>query len=156
MTILSSDILKFGPCIKFADYSNRHREAWSVGVDPNYFNDQVFFEMSETLLGVFCKATNGGSPIDPYDCVELRTESEIRKLAADFLIWTFDLVRASPDYFRKEVEDYGFYKDTLRPRYNSDLTGEDLRLDLIDTLLMLVGRLAKIARNNGCLVIRGI
>ena len=127
MTILSSDILN-GLCIRFADYPTRPSDTTMRSLHPNYFSDKVFYEMPERLLGVFCKATNGGSPIDPYECVELTSESEIRKLAADFLLWTFDLVRTGPDVFRKEVEVYGFYSDSRRPHYDGDLTGEDLRL----------------------------
>jgi len=37
-----------------------------------------------------------------------------------------------------------------------ELTGEDLRLDMIETLLMLIGRLAKMARQKNILVIMGI
>lgn len=156
MTILTRDILNDGPCIKFADYPARSSDDWRRGLDPTYFSDKVFYEMPEALLGVYCKATNGGSPIDTYESVELTTDFEIRKLASDLLIWTFDLVRTGPEVFRKEVEDYKFYAETRRPHYRGDLTGEDLRLDMIETLLMLIGRLAKMARQKNSLMIRGI
>ena len=156
MTILTRDILNDGPCIKFADYPARPRDNWCRDLDPHYFRDKVFYEMPETLLGVYCKATNGGSPIDTYETVELTNDFEIRKLASDLLIWAFDLVRTGPEVFRKEVEDYRFYAETRRPQYAGNLTGEDLRLDMIETLLMLIGRLAKMARQKNSLVIKGI
>jgi hypothetical protein len=156
MTILTKEILNDGPCIKFADYPARPQDTLLRSLDSRYLKDKVFYEMPETLLGVYCKATNGGSPIDPYEFVELTTESEIRKLASDLLIWTFDLVRTGPEVFRKEVESYRFYAETRRPQYGGELTGEDLRLDMIETLLMLIGRFAKMARQGHGLAIMGI
>jgi hypothetical protein len=52
--------------------------------------------------------------------------------------------------------DHGIYYDTRRVRINRDLNGENLRLDMIETLLMLAGRFVKIAQAERCLVIGGI
>jgi hypothetical protein len=60
-----------------------------------------------------------------------------------------------PTPFYAEVADRGFYDDSRRVRYNSDLDGEHLRLDMIETLLMLVEKMSRIAQAKRCLVIEG-
>ena len=112
--------------------------------------------MTDELLGTYCSVTNSCSPIDPYEFVQLDNPYEIRKLASEFLMWAYQMSRAGQTEFTKQVSDYGFYEDTRRVRYQSDFDGEHLRLDMIETLLMLVGRLCKIAQAKRCLVIAGI
>ena len=157
MTILSKDILNFHGCnIRFADCPRRlSNDEYSYPSRSN-FNDCIFYEMSENLLGSFCSVTNTYSPIDTYEFLQLDNPHEIRKLASEFLIWTHQLSRAGLRVFTREVVEFGFYDDSRRVRFDRDLNGEHLRLDMIETLLMLVGQFTKIAQAERCLVIAGI
>ena len=157
MTVLCKNVLNdYGPFIRFAGCpSELSNSDWSYPNRSN-FDDNVFFEMSENLLGAFCSVTNTSSPIDPYEFVQVVDPYEIRKLASELLIWTHQLTRAGSRFLTREVEGYSFYHRSLRPHHGSDLTGEDLRLDMIETLLQLVGEFSKIAKAKHCLVIEGI
>ncbi len=157
MTILSKDILANNHTyIRFADCPGKLYDNELSYPSRSNFGDKVFFEMSENLLGALCSVTNTGSPIDPYEFVQLTDSYEIRMLASELLIWAFQLTRAGSQFLTKEVEGYSFYHRSLRPHHGSDLTGEDLRLDMIETLLLLVGEFSKIAKAKHCLVIEGI
>ena len=157
MTILSKNVLnEYGPFIRFADCPSELSSNKLSYPNRSNFGDNVFFEMSENLLGAFCSVTNTSSPIDPYEFVQLDDPHKIRKLASELLIWTHQLTRAGSRFLTKEVEDYSFYHRSLRPHHGSDVTGEDLRLDMIETLLLLVGQFSKIAKAKRCLVIAGI
>jgi hypothetical protein len=157
MTILSKDILaKHGPFIRFADCQRKLNDNQLSYPCRSNFDDNVFFEMSEFLLGTLGSVTNTGSPIDPYEFVQLTDSYKIRMLASELLIWTFQLTRAGPQVFKREVEGYSFYEGSLRAHYDSDLNGEHLRLDMIETLLLLIGKFSRIAQAKRCLVIAGV
>ena len=157
MTILSKDILTNNHTyIRFADCPRKLYDNELSYPSRSNFNDNVFFEMSENLLGVLCSVTNTASPIDPYEFVQLTDSYKIRMLASELLIWSFQLARAGSEVFKERVEGYSFYEGSLRPHFDSDLNGEHLRLDMIETLLMLVGQFSKIAQAERCLVIAGI
>ena len=157
MTILSKDILTNNHTyIRFADCPGKLYDNELSYPSRSNYDDNVFFEMSENLLGVICSVTNTASPIDPYEFVQLTDSYKIRILASELLIWSFQLARAGSEVFKERVEDYSFYKGSLRAHFDRDLNGEHLRLDLIETLLMLAGQLSKIAQAKRCLVIAGI
>jgi hypothetical protein len=157
MTILSKEVFpNQGPHIEFADCphwlsNDEYRHAGRA-----FFKDCVFFEMSDHLLGSYCSVTNTDSPIDPCGFVQTSQPYEIRKIASELLLWSHQLSRMGTREFTREVVDRAFYEDSRRVRYGSDLTGEHLRLDMIETLLMLVDRLLKIAQKEHCLIIAGI
>jgi hypothetical protein len=157
MAILSKEILvNHGPFIQFADCPQRlHDDECSYPSQSN-FSHCVFYEMSDSLLGAYCSVTNTCSPIDPYEFTQLVNPHDIRRLASELLMWAHQLSRAGLRVFTKEVVDHGIYYDTRRVRINRDLNGENLRLDMIETLLMLAGRFVKIAQAERCLVIGGI
>ena len=157
MTILSKEIFtNHGPYIQFADRADR--------IDENRFGSQnrislapfVFFQLSINLLESYSSITNGFSPIDPYETVQLHEPHEIKDLASEVLLWVIQLLRTKHSVFRKEVLDYSFYEGSLRFDLKGELTGEHLRLDLIETLLFLAGRFSRIACAKRCLVIAGV
>ena len=157
MAILSKEILvTHGPFIEFTDCPHRLHDGEYSYPSRSNLDHSLFYEMSDDLLGAYCSVTNTCSPIDPYEFKQLGNPHEIRKLASELLMWAHQLSRAGLSVFTKEVMDYGFYDDTRRVRFDSDLNGEHLRLDMIETLLMLAGRFVKIAQAKRCLVIGGI
>jgi len=157
MTILTKAILaSHGPYIKFAECPSRLTDDVLSYPSRSRFEQCVFFELAEDLLGVYCSVTNTGSPIDPYEFEQLGNDFEIRKLTSELLIWTFELTRLRSSVFNKYVREHEFYTRSFRPHHGGEPSGEDLRLDMIETLLMLVGRFSRIARRRHWLVIQGI
>jgi len=157
MTILSKNILcNRGPFIQFADCPHWFNTDDPENQTPSALSDFVFYEMSDSLLGAFCSVTNTYSPFDCYEITQLSNPHDIRILASEFSMWTYQILRAGAGVFTRQVEDCGFYDGSRRVRVDHDLNGEHLRLDMIDTLLMLVGRFSKIARKGQHVVIAGI
>jgi hypothetical protein len=158
MTIISKEILtKHGPYIKFADCPIKASKNRLIYQRNSDFDGNIFYEMPIDLLETwYSVATRIGLDIDPYEFVELDNSYEIRKLASELLVSTFVLTRTHPQVFKRIVLDDGFYEGSLRPHDGGNLTGEHLRLDMIETLLFLIGRFSKIAQAKRCLVIAGV
>ena len=158
MTVLSRDILaSHGPFIRFADCPRQEVKGEFSHPNRSNFEDNVFFEMSESLLDAFRSLTKTAAPIDPREFVQLDDPCKIRKLASELLVWTFVLTSCRSQVLADKVEgQWSFYADSLRDRHGRNLSGEDLRLDMLETLLLLIGRLFRIARSNRYLVIEGV
>jgi hypothetical protein len=155
MTVLTKEILDdHGPYIRLADCT----QSFDMG-EYHYprcsaFERDIFFEISDCLIGSYCSITRSTAPFDSYGFEQLDEPHKIRKLSAELVIWAHQLLRTQPHVFARHIEHYAYYDDCrLEDRGKA---GEQFRLDLIETLLFLTGRLSRIAQANHCLVIDGI
>jgi len=157
MAILSREVLcKHGPYIDFVDLSapyKVHADEW-----PNMaqHKDDVFFEFSDDLASLYCNVTRTFWLFDPYDMIQIEKPHEIQELSAQFLGLAQYISRIRHSDLNRDMERYNIYSGSSLDRPGAEFTGEDLRLDLVETALFIAGRLAKMAHTNRVLYIDGI
>lgn len=150
MTILSREYLKTGNCyISFAHYP--------ADIDVDGFNGfwtthrhRIFFEFPEMLLDTYCGITCSYSMFDPYLPTEYRSSSEILKIADEMLGWASSILKCPSAVFVEYLDLYDASEKVGK------VTEEEMRMDLVETLLYLVGKLTQIATLNHALVLDGI
>lgn len=155
MPILSRDNLPHHkPYVRLADCPARldiPEGSWPD--EPALYQELVFFEWADDLLETYCTLTHSHLPFDLYEFTQLDRPWQIRALAADLLSWASQLARCPEHYFKAELGIYN--KSPLFPTQDS-ASPEDLRRDLIETLLFIVGKLNEMASSRRCLIIEGI
>ena len=154
MTILNRDILFGGSdCIWFIELpANYKPTAWNNPTATTDPQARRFFDMHGDLLDIYCSVTGNRSPIDPYQDALLDTSTKIYSLAAELALWAMQLCRSVEHPFLRQLE----WMDALDLYRDVDQPYIQLKHDLIETLLFLVGQLNEIAARNGKLFISSI
>lgn len=154
MTILDRDVLFGGSqCIWFIELPASYKPTdWNNPTATTDPQARRFFDLHENLLEIYCSVTGNWSPIDPHQDVLLDTPTKIYSLAAELSLWAMQLCRSIEHPFFRQLEwmeTVDLYRDLDRPY-------SQLKHDLIETLLFLVGQLNNIAARNGQLFISSI
>lgn len=151
MTILSSDYLNLGNCvIRFAECPSDIDKIEEFVGFTDEMNCTIFFKFHESLLEACCDITHSFSMFDPHLPSQYKKPHEIRSICNEMLHWVQVIMRSQPRVFNKHLSLYS--KTNVAKTANA----EQLRLDLIETILYLVNKLSAIAANQNVLVIDGI
>lgn len=153
MTVLSRDVLKaHGPYVRFADIAT-----WS-GTDKydcpraTEYEDSIFFELADDLLGLLCDITRSYSPFDPHLDTHTGDPHEINILSSELLFWAIQIFRCQPTKFGQWLR---LYEGSSKEK-EEGISPEMLRADLIDTILHIVGNLNRISASKRTLMIEGM
>lgn len=157
MTVLSREVLcKHRPYISLVDLSTRYNVYADKWPNLNDHKDDVFFEFSESLVELYCDVTRSFSIFDPHTSVQIEKAYDIRELSAQFLGLAQHISRIRPLDLNQDLDRYNIYNGSSLDRPGAEFTGEDLRLDLIETAIFIAGRLVKMAHSNRVLYIDSI
>jgi hypothetical protein len=154
MAILTHDILfNHGPFIGFSDLSAPLEIAEGHWPERSLYQDGLFLQFADDLINTYCRLTRSYVFFDPYEFIQLSKSDDIHNFASDILLWLFQLSRCPLAYFTNEL---WIYEGSNRFTGDTSPKPEDLKNDLIETLLFIVGRLNNIAHQNRTLAIVGI
>ncbi|OQB35502.1 MAG: hypothetical protein BWY09_02281 [Candidatus Hydrogenedentes bacterium ADurb.Bin179] len=153
MTILNKDALPkwHGPYINLV-YRKKplkvNKGAWP---HPREYNKDIFFDLSDDLLGAFCGLTKTYSPFDPWELTILSNSSALKKVENTFKQWVKTI---------GSLESKALYK---RGKYLYRTTGQGrapapriIRSDLLETLNFLIEQFHKARLNGHAIAIIGI
>lgn len=151
MTILTADYLNLKSCvIRFAECPNEVDKIEEFVGFSDEMNCTIFFKFHESLLETYCDITRSFSMFDPHLPSQFKKPHEIRAICNEMLHWAQVIMRSPPWAFNKHLEIYS------KTNVAKTADAEQLRLDLIETILYLVNKLSAIAANQHVLVIDGI
>ena len=150
MTILSREILpKNGPYIVFADCPLELDLSTCLWPEKALYEEFIFFEMADDLLFVLCSTTESCSFFDHYKLTRFFEPDSVLTVAAGFLQWAICLTQ-------KKASKHFSYSCLEYSNNKTAPTEEQLRHDLIETLLFLSSHLNQIAYKKRSLLIVGI
>ena len=160
LMILDASVLgDFSYSIDFAEIDEPiNEDSWTRDT-YNSIQSKVFFRMPEVLLEWYCYITKFNPAIDPYVNYCESRPWKIRQYANKLLTWVSFLYVCSDSAINDE-DVFRYLKDV--PHYAEFLRREDgsyvynLRHDLIETLLFIVGKLNQIALNHKTFYISSI
>jgi len=144
MTILNKEALPkwHGPYINLVYRITPLKEKDSWPSRGEYEKD-VFFDLSDDLLGAFCGLTKTYSPFDPWELTNLNKSSALKKVENTFRQWAKII---------GSLDSKALYG---RGKYIYRITGQGrapapsiIRRDLLETLEFLIERF-RMARLNG-------
>ncbi|MFZ2538219.1 MAG: hypothetical protein WAX04_04890 [Oscillospiraceae bacterium] len=151
MTILTSDYLNLGNCvIRFADCPNDITEIETFVGFTDEMNCEIIFKFHESLLETYCGITHSFSMFDPHLASQYKNPYEIRAICTEMLHWAQVIMRCNPRVLDKHLDIYS------KTKIAKTVNAEQLRLDMIETIMHLVNNLSVIAANQHVLVIDGI
>lgn len=152
MTILDKENLTdCGPYIAFCILDEPLNIAEQDWPSRSTYQQAIFFEFADNLLGTYCSVTRSYSPFDPYGFIQYASPYEIYAFAAKLLLWEYQLAIMPDNYFGMELEYF-----TNPTSEKEDYTREHLKTDLLDTLHFLTGKLYHAAADGKFFVIVGI
>lgn len=144
-TILTED----GPYLDFAFMQFPLIDPESLWPASHLYAEYVFFRMSDSLLGVFCDCSGEYAPFDPYDLTNLSSPEERQQFLSVLLRWIDSITALS----NADIEDKcGSLFENRLP----ELTGSDMKMSLIETLLFIISYVRKAQQTNYTVAIVGI
>lgn len=157
MSVLSRQILRsHGPYIEFIDHHIYYNIEKMGLPERRLYEDDIFFQLSESLSEIYCDVTRSYLFFDAHGFIQIHYPHEIRVLSAKFMDWAKQIAVTRSTDLDNVLQSFNIYDGAAIPDNPKVLTGEDLRLDLIETALFLAQRLAVIARSHRVLLIDGI
>jgi hypothetical protein len=150
MTILNKDVWQNGHFIEFAYLEKPLSVTEYECLDRTLYSHGLFFEMELGLLEDYCFLTEQYSPFDPYANLDISKHEELIALAGKFIEWSSIVLRRKQSVFA-ELQSYCFYESSLE-----GIPVENLRCDLVETLLFISGKVVEAARNRHTITIVGI
>ncbi len=151
MAILGRNILdKHGPYIKFCVVDAPFNEDWP---DSEAYDDGIFIELSDDLLGIYCSLTHSYSPFGPYDFTQFKKPHHVYELTAKLLMWEAQLAKTPENYF---IEVFYFFESYFKDGKDEEKSVARLKSDLLETLHFMIGEMHKAAVAGKCVIIAGI
>lgn len=150
MTILNAQTLpKHGPNIEFAALPSRlDIDEWPAA---ELYREYTFFEWPDSLGDTICSLTHTYLFFDLYEFTQYDNSEQIYSFASDVLNVASRIAECPVCYFRSEI---WLYEDsTVDPVFR---TAENLKADILETLLYIAQEIVNAARNGKCLAIIGI
>jgi hypothetical protein len=117
------------------------------------FNDGVFCELPQDLIGTYCNLTRSYAPFDIHENTQLGKPYDIYLMASQLMLWAFQLARSSDNYFNQEAE---FWAESHALLNGAQYSGEQFKADLLETLHFLIGKMYEAAANRKSLIIVGV
>lgn len=156
MTILSKEVLcKHGPYIDFIDHPTGFKiEEWEWPARKE-IEPYIFFDFSENLLEVYCGITRSYAFFDPHTSIQIFSDYDIRKFATKFLDLAKHIAMVRENDLWLILDSHKIYEDALLPD-SYEITGENLRTDLIETAIFIANRMIKTAQAKHVLLIDSI
>jgi hypothetical protein len=150
MTILNAQTLpKHGPNIEFAALPSRLEiDGWP---SAELYREYTFFEWPDSLVDTICSLTHTYLFFDLYKFTQYHTPEHIYSFASEILTMASRISACPICYFDSEIRLYE--ESTIEPECR---TRENLKADILETLLFITGKLVDAARNGKCLAIIGI
>jgi hypothetical protein len=150
MTILNAQTLpKHGPNIELAALPSRLEfDEWPAA---ELYRGYTFFEWPDDLLGTICSLTHTNLFFDEFAFTQHYRPDQIYGFASEILTMASRIAACPVNYFDLEIRLYE--ESTVEPEFR---TRENLKADILETLLFIVGKLFDAARNGKCLAIVGI
>ena len=150
MTILNAQTLpKHGPNIEFAALPARLEiDDWP---SAELYRECTFFEWPDSLIDTICSLTHSYLFFDHYKFTQYNHPEEIYSFASDVLNMALRIAECPASYFHSEISIYE--ESMVDPDYR---TAENLKADILETLLYIAQEMVKTARNGKCLAIIGI
>lgn len=150
MAILSDSILdQHGPYIEFSVVEVPFKEEWP---DRASYEDGLFMELADDLLGIYCNLTQSYSPFDPDAFTQFESTHDIYEFTAKLLMWEAQLAKTPENYFLKNIEYFESVSNYLKGEENSVAR---LKADLLETLHFMIGEMHKAAVAGKCIIIAG-
>lgn len=150
MTILNAESLpKGGPNIEFAALPARlDIDKWP---SADLYLEHAFFEWPDALGDTICSLLHTYLFFDPYQFTQYEHPEQIYSFASDILNMATRIAVCPVNYFHSEV--WLYENSTVEPKLR---TGENLKVDILETLLFIAGKVVDTAKNGKCLAIIGI
>ena len=150
MAILGKDLLpNHGPYIDFVRRDTKlvYANGWP---NPTLYKKDVVFLFADDLLGCVCSYTGKYCPFDPYELTQLSQPHKLIEFADTFLIWAMDVMRGDA---AKAFDNFGWLNHY---EGRKDLTGQQIQLDVSETLMHIAQLALDAAKSRGFLIIVGI
>lgn len=152
MTILGKNIFhQHGPYVEFAVLDEPpDTEEWQ-GLSKAAYEKGIFFELSDSLLSVYCDITRSYAPFDPDGLAFLANQQQIYEFMARLLMWQLQIANAPVFHFRKLLRAH----ESELQFDKVEATPDKIKADLLETLHFIIGRLHHAAASGKCVVIAG-
>lgn len=150
MTILNAQTLpKAGPNIELAALPARLEfDGWPAAA---LYQEYIFFEWPDELLGAICTLTHTCLFFDEYAFTQHYRPDQIYGFASEILTMASRIAACPVRYFDSEIRLYE--ESTIEPECR---TGANLKADILETLIYVAGKVIDAARHGKCLAIVGI
>lgn len=147
MTILNAQTLpKHGPNIEFAALPSRlDIHEWPAA---ELYREHTFFEWPDDPGDAICSLTHTYLFFDLYGFTQYHTPEQIYGFASKVLNTSARIAACPVNYFHAQLRLYE--NSTVRPEF---WTRENLKADMVETLLYIAGNVVDVARNGKCLAI---
>lgn len=150
MTILNAKTLpKHGPNVEFAALPERVLiDGWP---SRDLYLEHTFFDWPDSLGDTICSLTHTYLFFELYEFTQYDRPEAIYSFASEVFNMTARIAACPVNYFGSQIRLYE--ESTIAPEF---WTSENLKADIMETLLFVAGKLVDTARNGKCLAIIGI
>lgn len=151
MAILGKDLLpEHGPYFDFLRRDNKLVYAKGDWPGPEEYMKDAVFSMADDFLGSVCSYTGKYSPFDLYEITQLSQPKKLTEFADIFLDWAMDVMRGN------DAQAVFHFKSLTYYSGRENVTGQEIRLDVSETLIHIARLALDAAKKKGYLVIVGI